>query len=121
MTKPVCMSADEYIAWSDANLRVLAVSQQASSPCHDCPASFALEMREVDRCDGHPRGYQGDDDPSHPMTFPQQRSREVRAATKAARARATLELLRTGITQAETAQRLGLAPSTVSKYVNEAP
>jgi hypothetical protein len=52
--RPLCMEPDDYTDW--ASLNGSAGSQQASSPCFDCPRHFATEMRAIGRCNGHPRG-----------------------------------------------------------------
>ena len=50
--KPARMDPAEYALWGRAND---AISRHpAGSPCHDCPMSFALEMRAEGRCDGEP-------------------------------------------------------------------
>ena len=43
------MSADELALWQEAN-EALAPVLQARRPCHDCPADWARERREEDRC-----------------------------------------------------------------------
>ena len=48
--KPACMDPAEYALWSRAN----AALKFRETPCHDCPMSFALEMRAEGRCDGEP-------------------------------------------------------------------
>ena len=51
MRKPLCMSGTEYARWLEA-----AEASWASSPCVDCLAGFALEMRQIGACDGRPGG-----------------------------------------------------------------
>ena len=48
--KRACMDPTEYALWSRAN----AALKFRETPCHDCPMSFALEMRAEGRCDGEP-------------------------------------------------------------------
>jgi len=57
MTRPACMDADEHAAWTETaegrtpGLRVMV---RVKTPCVDCTAEFAAEMRAVGRCDGKP-------------------------------------------------------------------
>jgi hypothetical protein len=53
MSRPACMSDREWRAWLEANERLLSI-YRSESPCRDCTAAFAAEMRHVGRCDGEP-------------------------------------------------------------------
>ena len=52
--KPACMDDAEYALWEAGNQMLTSASERAGRPCRDCPASFALEMRALSRCDGEP-------------------------------------------------------------------
>jgi hypothetical protein len=60
--RPACMSDEEWAAWSESNDRVIGKAR-AALPCADCLPSFASEMRAEGRCNGIPRGTEGE-----PMT-----------------------------------------------------
>ena len=81
--KPACMDERMYELWREAN-RTLRIP--ASSPCFDCPLSFAVEMRALNCCDGEPqstgRPQLRSDDPR--VT---ERRRQVREAARRYRAR----------------------------------
>ena len=54
--RPACMDEGEFERWREAN-RSTALrgrTHEAISPCEDCTAAFAQEMRDQGRCDGQP-------------------------------------------------------------------
>lgn len=54
--RAACMDDDEWALWVAKNPVGLSSQMIADRPCHDCPTSFALEMRALGRCNGSPRG-----------------------------------------------------------------
>lgn len=113
--KPACMDGREYAEWQAHNQRL--AQWVAPTPCHDCIAAFAVEMRMEGRCDGHPGGVEDDDTQlMHGLSdgvAASAASRRKRKLEKAARARV---LYQSGVTQAEIARRLGLSPVTIATY-----
>ena len=59
MRRPLCMDEDDYRGWQEANDRIVTLGARATTPCRDCTAEFAREMRAEDRCDGEPGPYTG--------------------------------------------------------------
>jgi hypothetical protein len=111
--RPKCFSSDDFADWSFWNDRIAYQNEQATSPCQDCPAWFADEMRAIDNCDGRP----GEGPQLAELTGGNYNDRRVRA--RQARQRRVMTLYNIGgLTQHEVATLTGLAPSTVSKYVN---
>ena len=49
-----CMDADDWRIWRSLAVFNGSEADQAARPCHDCPLSFALEMRAQGRCNGTP-------------------------------------------------------------------
>lgn len=65
-----CMEPDEWRLWQQANRRITGFfgeAQPVDRPCDECPLSFALEMRAVDRCNGEPMGEPEDEQEDEPM------------------------------------------------------
>ena len=54
MRRPLCVTDPEWELWRAFEEAVPWPSQRSNSPCRDCPATFAAEMRAVHRCDGSP-------------------------------------------------------------------
>ena len=109
------MDDEEFERWSFHNW--MPKDHKATSPCDDCLTGFALEMRQTDECDGTPRGYQGDWDPSVPMLNAVRISAVKRGQEKEIRQARAMELLRSGMRNVDVAKTMGLAPSTISMYV----
>ena len=57
---PRCMDERELAAWTEMNERT---SNPRATPCADCLIGFALEMRDIHRCNGTPAGYDEHPDP----------------------------------------------------------
>lgn len=55
--RPLCLEPDAYTDWATFNARLY---KRAASPCVDCLLPFALEMRAIGRCNGHPSGVEFD-------------------------------------------------------------
>ena len=53
MSKPACMTAEEWAAWSVMNERLYGFNH-ADSPCRDCLAVFRRDMLAGGMCDGPP-------------------------------------------------------------------
>lgn len=53
---PACMEPDELALWQAANAKLVArrMARAEASPCLDCPAWWAAEMRAQDCCNGEP-------------------------------------------------------------------
>lgn len=51
---PLCFDPVELREWRAANGKVHSKVARAQSPCVDCTARFAAEMRLEDRCNGTP-------------------------------------------------------------------
>ena len=140
MGRPKCMTELEHTRWQFWNDRIMSQHEMAYSPCEDCPASFAVEMRASDRCDGIPGKAERRDglrriplageDMTHVPTMAELAAQGItgnRAASRIAvatrtrerdeRAQVVLQLYDEVGNQSEVARRLGIAPSTVSKYV----
>lgn len=76
-----CMSASELAMWIDANERAGGYNR-AGSPCDDCPAGHALEMRAVGLCDGHPGGVEDEEELPPPMLSDARREQLRQAALR---------------------------------------
>ena len=59
---PACMDAPEWAGWQKANRSISATSERLTRPCDECPLGFALEMRQIDRCNGTPSGAPEDEE-----------------------------------------------------------
>ena len=109
------MEQDDYEGWLRLRDSVpVAQVEAAATPCVDCYAEFADEMRAIGRCDGEPvnveeRAVSG-------LTLGQAASAKVRRAKKLERAAAARELYRSGLIKSEVARRLGLSRSAIRKY-----
>lgn len=104
------MSDAEIRKWMFWNERIGYTNHMARSPCEDCEADFAAEMRDEGRCDGVP----GKADPNlAPYVSYNERRNEARIE----RMQEALDLYATGLSQVKVAKIMGLAPSTISKYV----
>ena len=121
----MCMDAGEYRAWTQANTSG-GYAMRAESPCDDCLAAFALEMRAEHRCYvhdgsafvlGRPRGY--DDREAECL------DRAMIASLAAARKKAEIrsiaisvarQYLERGLSGSETAKLMGVARGTVYSY-----
>lgn len=114
--KPACMEEREYAEWQAHNQRL--AQWVAPTPCHDCIASFAVEMRMEGRCDGHPGGVE-DDDTQLYVSPGLEMSAIARRKRKLERAARVKQLLDGGLTQAEAGRRLGLSPVTISTYKSQ--
>ena len=44
------MDIREYVAWCEKNEMLATMSDRAKTPCDDCLASHALEMRDTHKC-----------------------------------------------------------------------
>lgn len=53
MSRPACMSDDEWLAWSAMNERLYGLGH-ADSPCRDCTPLFHRDMLAGGMCDGQP-------------------------------------------------------------------
>ena len=53
MTRPACMTTDEFAAWEEANRSVRGMGK-AESPCRDCVPLFHADMVAGGQCDGVP-------------------------------------------------------------------
>ncbi len=58
------MEPEDYAAWIGFNGRLLAQhsGHHATTPCDDCLLPYAIEMRAVGKCNGHPAGVESDED-----------------------------------------------------------
>jgi hypothetical protein len=114
---PACMDARDLAAWVEANERCWA--SRAWSPCADCTADYAAEMRDIGRCDGRPPfpDEDVDDSPSRaPHHLASAASRRRRALRLAERA---VSLREQGMAWAQVARALGVSGSWVYKWVRE--
>jgi hypothetical protein len=79
--RPACMTDPEYELWCSANSALSWPSMRSKTPCRDCPASFAQEMRADGRCDGTPGpGYSLQDTPLRSRWREQKRAQRRQAA-----------------------------------------
>ena len=124
--KPMCMDISEYRDWKAANESIVAKSGKARTPCHDCLADFALEMRFEGRCYawngtrmvlGRPRGYEDDDQ----VRLSRQQlgviaARKKKNAVRAIAIREAARFTDMGLSIKEIARLMDVSHSTVSQY-----
>ena len=112
------MSDPEYLSWQAANDRIKRLGwAKAKSPCTDCPAEFAVEMRAKSRCDGIP----GDDGRAEAV----RRMAHARAIASAARAEKRQQaieqaraLLADGRSVREIASTMSVSDQTIYRYLS---
>lgn len=110
--KPKCMTDHEYERWQFWNQRIVVEQDKAKSPCEDCPAWFARDMRSIDMCNGRPGGFAGPVPPPHVSASAEKRHRRMREVADRAFA-----LYMNGMSQVRVAEEMGLSQSVVSKYI----
>lgn len=128
--RPQCMDAAEYAAWQQMNGAVKVAS--VPSPCDDCLAAHALEMRQEDRCwswdvarqqwrIGRPLGYEEDE----PPTARDSRLHDARVAAAAERRVRVAEAKRLreqeSMSVLEIAHVMHTSTTSVSRYINDQP
>lgn len=109
------MDAIEYAEWQAHNERISSKYIQALTPCHDCLAGYAADMRAIGRCDGIPGEPLVEVPPpartrSHEQYYAEKHARMLESIERAN------ELLDTGMTQTAVAKVMGVSPSAVSKW-----
>jgi len=120
------MDAAEYRAWQEQNDSLYTVGDRAATPCDDCLAAHALEMRAEGKCYvwdgtrlalGRPRGWEDDD------VRVKWRQEDLVAAARRSknskRAKAIREAMRLrelGLTAEETGRVLGVGREAVYRY-----
>jgi hypothetical protein len=79
------MSDAEFDLWAEMDRRDRMIGHRKApegSPCQDCNAAFAKEMRAIGRCDGKYPGEVGFVDPQRPWKHPTEAARlEARRRT----------------------------------------
>ena len=85
MRAPLCMSQTEADLWAEMDRRDRMIGHRnrlEGTPCQDCNAVFAAEMRLVGTCDGKYPGEKGFIDPQRPWKHPTEEARlEARRRT----------------------------------------
>ena len=108
MKKPLCMTDDEMESWEFWNQRVLSPSGMARTPCADCTMAFQREMLSQDRCD------------QVVVLPPVSLSKSDSRRAFRAKERRALRLVNDGMSQVKAARAVGVAQTTVSKWVTRA-
>ena len=108
------MDTSEWANWTEAMQRV---ESPVSTPCDDCLVGFALEMRDIGRCDGHPGGFEDDH-----VVFDASEARAHirRSEDRRERIEQAVRLRLGGLKHHEIAEAMSLERSTVSMYLKEA-
>ena len=102
------MTAAEFEAWEEANVMLFA--NQAASPCADCTAAFAEEMRAEGRCDGEPR--------EEPERKPGMSSyHEGLRRERWSRIERAASLLEEGLSHADIARHMGVTRGCVTHWL----
>lgn len=115
----------EYAEWLGHNNNLYSKKDRALTPCHDCVAGFALEMRMEGRCDGHPRGVEED----HPeqgnnRSYDNQNALRINAekrhAERQVRIGIAVAMFADGMSRKEIAAAMGVRHNTVVRYIKDA-
>lgn len=129
--RPACMDDDEYAGWTRLN-----VASRTASPCDDCLAGFAADMRAIGRCDGTPLGYEDDEEDIDIVpkglghderarwlwTMPEYRERVMSAQTSTYRSRRgdaparALSMRRSGMPWSRIGEHLGISATAARKW-----
>lgn len=109
------MDDDDWADWTALHLRLAAKADLDETPCHDCQAHYAAEMRAIGRCDGEPLATTPRESSPHVLASARsRRSRMLRRVERAASLRAS------GMTYAQIAREMGVTSGAVSKYLHMA-